>query len=98
MTKICQRLNDKLITALDLLSKEAEQHENFSHITHTVKFDCFPASLLVIVHYQENKIDNSDIQEYKSIETILQKQLHRLLLKKGIVLKKPTMNLKVQNV
>jgi len=100
MTKICQRLNDKLLMVLKLLSKEAEQYKSFSHITHTVQFDCFPSSLLVIVHcYDINLNSNTSYtEEQKPTDVVLQKLLHRLLLKKGIVLKKPTMNLKVQNV
>jgi hypothetical protein len=94
MSKICQRLNEKLLLVLDQVTEEAKQVEGFSHLSHTVQFDCFPSSLLVNCHFNEAqqllcaKGSHTDIK--------LQKLLHKLLLKKGIVLKNPKMNLTLQ--
>ncbi|WNC73266.1 hypothetical protein RGQ13_04555 [Thalassotalea psychrophila] len=94
MSKIVQRLNVKLLAVLALVNEEAKQVDGFSHLSHTVQFDLFPSSLLVLCHF-------SDEQKFRDaqgshVETKLQKQLHKLLLKKGIVLKNPKMNLKLQ--
>lgn len=94
MSKICQRLNAKLLVVLEKVNEEAKHFEGFSHLSHTVQFDCFPSSLLVLCHF-------NDVQQMKAAqdintETKLQKYLHKLLLKKGIVLKDPKMNLKLQ--
>jgi len=93
MSKICQRLNKKLLAVLVQINEEAKQIDGFSHLSHTVQFDCFPASLLVHCHFSEAQ----QLRVAQSIhaETKLQKQLHKLLFKKGIVLKDPKMNLKL---
>lgn len=88
MSKVCHRLNNKLLAVLDQINEEAKQVGGFSHISHTVQFDCFPASLLVHCHFSEAQSSHA--------ETKLQKQLHKFLFKKGIVLKNPKMNLKLQ--
>lgn len=94
ISKITQRLNQKLLDVLNLVNEEAKQVEGFSHLSHTVQFDCFPGSLLVHCHLN----DEQQLQEAQGnhSETKLQKLLHKLLLKKGIVLKDPKMNLKLQ--
>lgn len=94
MSKICQRLNKKLLAVLVQVNEEAQQINGFSHLSHTVQFDCFPSSLIVHCHFsdaQQLHVAQSSLAEMK-----LQKQLHKLLLKKGIVLKDPKMNLKLQ--
>ena len=48
MSKVCQRLSNKLMAVLVQINEEAKQLDGFSHLSHTVEFDCFPASLLVI--------------------------------------------------
>lgn len=94
MSKICQRLNEKLLVVLVLVEKEAKQIDGFSHLSHTVLFDCFPGSLLVLCHFSdEQKLLNA---QNSNIESKLQKQLSKLLFKKGILLKEPKMNLKLQ--
>lgn len=94
MSKICQRLNQKLLAVLAQVNEEAIQIDGFSHLSHTVKFDCFPSSLLVHCHFNEAQ-QLHDAQNSHA-ETKLQKQLQKLLLKKGIVLKNPKVNLNLQ--
>lgn len=93
MSKICQRLNKKLLAVLVQINEEAKQIDGFSHLSHTVQFDCFPASLLVHCHFSEAQ--QLRVAQGIHAETKLQKQLHKLLFKKGIVLKDPKMNLKL---
>ncbi len=94
MSKICQRLNDKLLAALTIIDEEAKLVEGYSHLSHTVQFDCFPGSLLVQCHFDEDQ----QVRAAKGchVETKLQKRLHKLLLKKGILLKEPKKNLNLQ--
>jgi len=94
MSKICHRLNKNLLAVLAQISEEAKQVDGFSHLSHTVQFDCFPASLLVHCHF--SGAQQLRVAQSNHAETKLQKKLHKLLLKKGIVLKNPKMNLKLQ--
>ena len=94
ISKICHRLNNKLLAVLVQINEEAMQVDGFSHLSHTVQFDCFPASLLVHCHFSEAQKLRVALGSHT--ETKLQKQLHKLLFKKGIVLKDPKMNLKLQ--
>ena len=94
MSKITQRLNQKLLAVLVKIDEEAKLVDGFSHLTHTVQFDLFPSSLLVQCHFSEDQ--KAREAQGSHVETKLQKQLHKLLLKKGIVLKDPKMNLKLQ--
>ena len=94
MSKICQRLNQKLLAVLSQVNEEAMQVDGFSHLSHTVQFDCFPSSLLVHCHFSEEQKRQS--AQDSNVETKLQKQLSKLLFKKGILLKEPKMNLKLQ--
>jgi hypothetical protein len=91
MSKICQRLNVKLLAVLAQLNEEAKQIDGFSHLSHTVQFDYFPGSLLVQCHFN----DEQQLRDAQGshVESKLQKMLHKLLLKKGIVLKDPKTNL-----
>jgi hypothetical protein len=93
MSKITQRLNQKLLVALDQVNEEAKLVDGFSHLSHTVQFDLFPGSLLVHCHFNETQ--QLLVAQGSHVETKLQKQLSKLLLKKGIVLKDPKMNLKL---
>jgi hypothetical protein len=96
MSKICQRLNQKLLAVLAQVNEEAIQIQidGFSHLSHTVQFDCFPSSLVVHCHFNEAQ-QLHDAQNSHA-EAKLQKRLQRLLLKKGIVLKNPKVNLNLQ--
>lgn len=94
MSKTCQRLNKGLLAVLTEVNQEANQIDGYSHLTHTVEFDCFPSSLLVHCHFNERQ-KMLDAQSHQ-VETKLQKLLHKLLLKKGIVLKSPKANLNLQ--
>jgi len=94
MSKLCQRLNKKLLAVLAQINEEAKQIDGFSHLSHTVQFDYFPSSLLVHCHFSEEQ--QLSVAQSSHAEAKLQKQLHKLLLKKGIVLKDPKMNLKLQ--
>ena len=94
MSKICQRLNEKLLAVLVQVNEEAKQVDGFSHLSHSVQFDCFPGSLLVHCHFGEAQ--QLRVAQSSHVEIKLQKQLHKLLLKKGIVLKDPKINLKLQ--
>lgn len=91
MSKICQRLNVKLLAVLAQINEEAKQIDGFSHLSHTVQFDCFPSSLLVQCHF--NNEQQMCVAQNDHVESKLQKMLHKLLLKKGIVLKDPKTNL-----
>jgi hypothetical protein len=94
MSKICQRLNQKLLAVLAQVNEEAKQINGFSHLSHTIQFDCFPGSLLVHCHFSEAQ-QLHDAQNSHA-ELRLQKLLQKLLLKKGIVLKNPKVNLNLQ--
>lgn len=94
MSKTCQRLNDKLLTVLNTVTEEAQLIDGFSFLNHTVQFDCFPGSLLVLCHFDSS--EKLLVAQASNIECLLQNKLHKLLLKKGIVLKKPKTNLKLQ--
>jgi hypothetical protein len=94
MSKTCQRLNVKLLAALALIDEEAKQIDGFSHLSHTVQFDYFPGSLLVHCHFNDKQRLLDAQSSYA--ESKLQKKLQRLLLKKGIVLKDPKINLKLK--
>jgi hypothetical protein len=94
MSKVCQRMNNKLLIVLAKVTEEARRVDGFSHLTHTVQFDLFPSSLLVLCHFSEEQ--QMHAAQSSLVETILQKQLHKLLLKQGIVLKDSKMNLKLQ--
>ena len=94
MSKICHRLNNKLLAVLVQINEEAKQVDGFSHLSHSVQFDCFPASLLVYCHFSEAQ--QLRVAQSSHAETKLQKKLHKLLFKKGVVLKDPKMNLKLQ--
>ncbi len=93
MSKICQRLNEKLLTVLAQINEEGKLVDGYSHLSHTVQFDCFPGSLLVLCHFNESQ--QLKVAQDSHIENKLQKKLHKLLLKKGIILKNPKMNLKL---
>ncbi|TRX54503.1 hypothetical protein [Thalassomonas sp. M1454] len=94
MSKIVQRLNVKLLAALEQIDEEAKQFEGYSHLSHSVQFDLFPSSLLVLCHFSNEQQFQAALAS--DVETKLQKHLHKLLLKKGIVLKDPKMNLKLK--
>ena len=94
MSKICQRLNKNLLAVLTQVNEEAMKIDGFSHLSHSVQFDCFPSSLLVHCHF--SKAQQLRAAQSSQAETKLQKQLQKLLLKKGIVLKDPKINLNLQ--
>ena len=91
MSKICQRLNVKLLAVLAQINEDAKQYDGFTHLSHTVQFDCFPSSLLVQCHFSESQ--QHKVAQDSHVEAKLQKQLHKLLSKKGIVLKNSKTNL-----
>jgi len=94
MSKTCQRLNNKLLTVLAQINEEAKKLNGFSHVSHTVQFDYFPSSLLVLCHFDDEQ--GLHVAQENHTEIQLQKLLHKLLLKKGIVLKDPKINLKLK--
>lgn len=94
MSKICQRLNKKLLVVLSKITEEATKIDGFSHLSHTIQFDCFPSSLLVHCHFSEAEL--LSVAQSNHVDTKLQKQLQKLLLKQGIVLKDPKYNLNLQ--
>ncbi|HCH70795.1 MAG TPA: hypothetical protein DE042_10095 [Colwellia sp.] len=94
MSKICQRLNKKLLAVLAKINEEAKQIDGFTHLSHTVQFDYFPGSLLVHCHFSKAQLLR--VAQNSHVETKLQKQLQKLLLKQGIVLKDPKINLNLQ--
>jgi hypothetical protein len=94
-SKSYQRLNKELLTILAELSNEAAQIDGYSHLSHTVKFDFFPSSLLVYCHFSDNQ--KLCVAQSHQIEKKLQKKLQKLLLSKGIVLKAPKTNLYFQS-
>ena len=94
ISKTCQRLNQRLLAVLAKINEEAKQIDGFSHLSHTVQFDCFPGSLLVHCHF--SKAQQFLDAQNNHAETELQTLLQKLLLKKGIVLKNPKVNLSLQ--
>jgi hypothetical protein len=71
----------------DLLTTEFSSFESLSY---TVEFDLFPSSLIFSCVFK----DTTEFERIKKEEKTYQKNLHKLLFKKGIVLKTPTLNLR----
>lgn len=91
MSKTLRKLNDKLIATIDSIQQQAnEQLEGFSSLSHTVKFDLFPGSLLVSCYFESH----DHLDKAKKHEKTFQKLLHKMLLKQGILLKDSSQNLK----
>ncbi|OUL59650.1 hypothetical protein [Pseudoalteromonas ulvae] len=94
MSKIQQRLNDKLLLVLADVEQEARDTlSGFTELSHTVAFDCFPGSLLVNCAIDNQ--DNLSQAHSEKAEKKLQKVLHKKLFRKGILLKQPEQNLKL---
>ena len=94
MSKIQQRLNDKLLLVLADVEQEARDTlPGFTGLSHTVAFDCFPGSLLVNCAIDNQ--DNLTHAQSQKTEKQLQKVLHKKLFRKGILLKQPEQNLKL---
>lgn len=95
LSKICRKLNEKLLKTLDILAEQADKElEGFTQLTHTVQFDLFPSSILVICHFEN---EESLQQSLKSgAEKNFQKLLHKQLNKRGILLKDARDNLKFE--
>ncbi len=91
MSKTTKKLNDRLLLVLEKLTVQAkEELEGLATVSHTVKFDLFPGSLLVnFVFETADSLDKA-----KSCEKTYQKKLNNMLLKQGILLKESKHNLK----
>ena len=84
LSKICRKLNDKVLKTLDILTEQANNElDGFTHLTHTVQFDLFPSSLLVTCYFEnEDSLAKSQVSE-----SDFQKHLQKQLSKRGILLK-----------
>ncbi len=90
-SKTVKKLDAKVIQTSETLSELlTSEFSSFKSLSYTVEFDLFPSSLLFSCIFD----NNIDFNQIKSEEKTYQKKLHKLLLKKGIVLKKPTQNLR----
>jgi len=95
LSKICRKLNDKLLKTLDILTEQANKElVGFTHLTHTVQFDLFPSSILVTCHFEDEEKLKQVLDS--GAESHFQKQLHKQLNKRGILLKDARDNLKFE--
>lgn len=84
LSKVTLKLNTALLTVLDELKHQLLTELNgFVRLNHEVKFDNFPASILVYGYFDNEQ----NLTAAKDLEKTYQKQLKALLLKKGILLK-----------
>jgi hypothetical protein len=91
MSKTTKKLNDRLLLVLEKLTLQAkEELEGLTSVSHTVKFDLFPGSLLVNCIFETQGY----LDKAKPSEKQYQKKLNNMLLKQGILLKAPMHNLK----
>ncbi len=90
MSKTTKKLNDRLLLVIEKIRLQAkEELEGLSDVSHSVKFDLFPGSLLVSFSFETHDF----LDKAKSSEKQYQKKLHNLLMKQGILLKEPKLNL-----
>lgn len=95
LSKICRKLNEKLLKTLEILTEQADKElEGFTQLTHTVQFDLFPSSVLVICHFEDEEKLKQAIKS--GAEKNFQNQLHKQLNKRGITLKDARENLKFE--
>jgi len=93
LSKICRKLNDKLLKTLDILTEQASKElVGFTHLTHTVQFDLFPSSIVVICHFEDEEKLKQAVDS--GVEKQFQKQFKKQLSKRGIALKDASDNLK----
>jgi len=91
MSKTTKKLNDRLVLVLKKLTLQAkEELEGLTSVSHTVKFDLFPGSLLVNFAFETPDL----LDKAKPSEKPYQKKLNNMLLKQGILLKESKHNLK----
>lgn len=91
LSKTTQKLNIKLLDVLAEIRQHAQSSlSGFVNLDHLVQFESFPGSLLVSCYFKHE----SNLIIAKNEEKRFQRKLHGLLLKKGIVLKKPQQNLR----
>lgn len=84
LSKVTTKLNNALLEILSALSSQLSTEANgFIKLDHEVKFDNFPGSIFVSCYFQNEQC----LTEAKALEKDYQKQLKKLLLKKGILLK-----------
>ena len=89
-SKTTKKLSNKLNTIIELIKTHlSDELSGFTDIKLTVQFDCFPGSILLACHFENNE----SLAAAKGKEITYQKMLHKLLLKQGIVLKQPSQNL-----
>jgi len=85
-SKTVKKLDNNVIKALTLACEHAKENiEGFSWLTHTAKYDNFPASLLVTCIFDTDaQLDNAIEQQQ---DQQLQQAIHKQLLNVGIVIK-----------
>lgn len=92
-SKTVKKLELKVIQTSETLSELLKnEFTSFKSISYTVEFDLFPGSLLFSCIF-----NSTNFNEIKNEENKYQKTLHNLLLKKGVILKKPIQNLRFIN-
>jgi len=94
-SKTVEKINKKILVVSKQLEVDlVNDFPSFTCLTHTVKFDHFPASLFFSCTFSmSSDNDNQDFQKIKQQEATYQKKLHNFLFKQGILLKAPTQNL-----
>jgi len=94
-SKTVEKINKKILAVTKQLEHDLiKDFPNFTSLTHTVKFDHFPASLFFSCVFNISSDNaNQDFQKIKQQEVTYQKKLHKFLFKQGILLKAPSQNL-----
>lgn len=90
-SKTVKKLVTKVVQVSEIMNELlAIEFSSFESLSHTVEFDLFPGSLLFTCLFEKP----TDFKAIKAEEKTYQNKLHKLLLKKGIVLKQPSQNLR----
>lgn len=86
MKKTVKKLDDSVVKALTKVCELAKYEiPGFEWITHTIQYDNFPASLVVICVFDtQASLDSAQLAE---LDVYLRRQIQRQLLKVGVKLK-----------
>ncbi|MBC3766170.1 Fis family transcriptional regulator [Neptunicella marina] len=91
MKSTIKKLENNIIKALTIACENAKTTTpGFSWLTHSAKFDNFPASLVVTCVF-ETEQQIVDARQQK-LDQALIKDIHKQMLKIGVVLKQPRHN------
>lgn len=86
MKKTVKKLDDNVVKALTIVCEIAKQDiVGFQWLTHSANYANFPVSLVITCVFDTNQsLENAKISLQ---EIVLRKQIHKQLLKAGILLK-----------